>query len=201
MSRLYAVVLLVSVFVGGGIALPSHPLSPVPRSDLETVVGTYNAGSSLLDKRQATTIDYGCTYAPGEQDATRRAAAEKIAKYLEDISIKGTRCGLDKKQIYYNLLSVDGYEANLYFTGRISQTTAASYSCKDIATEIRNLQQRCKDTSGGADSILEWTWLLNCISTPTFSSSPPQPYTEGGVGLEFRKSDFASPNHPQKKLL
>ena len=52
MGKIYAIALLVSALVGGGSALPSQPISPVPRSDLETTVSTYNARSSLLNKRK-----------------------------------------------------------------------------------------------------------------------------------------------------
>ncbi|KAJ4347896.1 uncharacterized protein N0V89_009268 [Didymosphaeria variabile] len=62
----------------------------------------------------------------------RKDAAEGIAQYLEGLTAQGVRCGLDKNQAYYNLVTwtIDGqgYEANIYFTGRIPQTVSADYS-------------------------------------------------------------------------
>lgn len=78
-----------------------------------------------------TTLEAAC-YASGDYNADRRNAVEGIAKYLESLTPKGIRCGLDHKQTYYNLVtySINGknYEANLYFTGRVSQTQSADYS-------------------------------------------------------------------------
>lgn len=175
------------------------PIAAIPHQVLhyETVNGTSTV--SGLTKRQETAIDWSCTYAAGDVNQNRRDAAENIAKYLESLTAQGIRCGLDKNQAYYNLVTwtIDGqgYEANIYFTGRIPQTVSADYSCADLARELRLIQQRCLDRSGGADSILEWTWLVNCISVPQFSSQPAQPYIEGGVGLEFRESGWPSPVH------
>ncbi|KAK7182983.1 hypothetical protein DPSP01_010300 [Paraphaeosphaeria sporulosa] len=177
------------------------PIAAMPHevTQYQTVHGTSTV--SEFSKRQETAIDWSCVYSAGDVNQNRRDAAENIAKYLEGLTAQGIRCGLDHNQAYYNLytwtIDGQGYEANIYFTGRIPQTVSADYSCSDLARELRLIQERCHDRSGGADSILEWTWLVNCISTPQFSSQPEQPYIEGGVGLEFRESGWPSPVHSQ----
>ncbi|KAF1973175.1 hypothetical protein BU23DRAFT_554461 [Bimuria novae-zelandiae CBS 107.79] len=154
--------------------------------------------TSDLEKRQETSVETHC-YCINNHDPDRDAAANGIANYLDGLPAS-TKCGLDKKQSYYNLATanINGklYEANVFFTGRVPQTIKADYSCKDLARELRLLQTRCQN-SCKSDRVLEWSWLINCISTPQFSSQPPQPYVEGGVGLEFREAGVQAspPNH------
>ncbi|KAL1601466.1 hypothetical protein SLS60_006381 [Paraconiothyrium brasiliense] len=89
-------------------------------------------GDATDEERQETSIDSSCSYVAGDVNQNRRDAAEGIAQYLEGLTAQGVRCGLDKNQAYYNLytwtIDGQGYEANIYFTGRVPQTEAADYS-------------------------------------------------------------------------
>lgn len=118
---------------------PVYSLPHVPRSDVEMV----SVNATSLDKSELSTSQVGinrmlttlgqttvylelaCGRATDVTDAI--SVSQAMATYLEGVADRGDLCGLDHSRPYFNLVSTDKYEANIYFTGRVPQLLSASF--------------------------------------------------------------------------
>lgn len=64
----------------------------------------------------------------GKSNAEVIAIADRLAKYLENVAASGWTCGLDRSRDYFNMITMDDFQANLYFTGRVPQLQSAEFN-------------------------------------------------------------------------
>jgi hypothetical protein len=127
---------------------------------------------------QPTTLELACGDTPDLNNNDRDSAFSFTMSYLRSLNDQGIRCGLDRNQAKYNLLTVGDYAANICFTNRVPEVTSADYSwyalnlpviedpladtmpSSELADNFESLNQNCKSQRTGTLYISELNPLL-----------------------------------------